>query len=398
MRAINEKKLHRYQKIFAKCDTDQDNFISIRELKAFLKTKGNLEDLTKDQIIYIFKTASKDGTKKLDFDEFVEFLENPDLKFLFGRCVTKYINFLVPKREPEPPPIPQVVPKSRSFRISYKTEKRYGQVIIPDGSLRRLSVESAQASLLISEEAEDVTYIEQFTCCPPPICMILISLLQLVFFVTDEIIQEGSTLNGTGVMALIFIYDPQKRFQAWRYLTYMFVHIGYLHIVVNLIVQLMLGIPLEMVHGWWRVSFLYFAGVIAGSLATSVTDPWVRLAGASGGVYCLLTAHIATIIMNWKEMIYPFVQLLLLCIVVICDLGSSINDRYSLNVKNQVGCVAHLGGAVAGLLVGIYILKNLKVKNFERYLWWAAVVTFAVLILICILLNILLPERYPVKV
>lgn len=62
-----------------------------------------------------------------------------------------------------------------------------------------------------------------------------------------------------------------------------------------------MGIPLEMVHGWWRVSLLYFLGVIAGSLTTSVTDPWVRLAGASGGVYCLLTAHIATIIMVKKN-------------------------------------------------------------------------------------------------
>lgn len=71
----------------------------------------------------------------------------------------------------------------------------------------------------------------------------------------------------------------------------------YVHIVVNLAFQLLLGLPLEMVHKWWRVSLLYFAGVIAGSLATSITDPWVRLAGASGGVYSLLTAHIATIVM-----------------------------------------------------------------------------------------------------
>lgn len=100
-----------------------------------------------------------------------------------------------------------------------------------------------------------------------------------------------------GKTAQVFIYNPSKRHEAWRFLTYMFVHIGYLHIIVNLTIQLVLGIPLEMVHKWWRVLLLYFAGVIAGSLATSITDPRVRLAGASGGVYCLLTAHIATIIM-----------------------------------------------------------------------------------------------------
>lgn len=33
---------------------------------------------------------------------------------------------------------------------------------------------------------------------------------------------------------------------------------------------------------------IYFAGVIAGSLATSVWSPYTMLAGASGGVYALI--------------------------------------------------------------------------------------------------------------
>lgn len=67
--------------------------------------------------------------------------------------------------------------------------------------------------------------------------------------------------------------------------------------IVNLAVQILLGIPLEMVHQWWRVLVVYFAGVLAGSLGTSIADPTVKLAGASGGVYSLITAHVASIIM-----------------------------------------------------------------------------------------------------
>ena len=61
--------------------------------------------------------------------------------------------------------------------------------------------------------------------------------------------------------------------------------------------QVVLGIPLEMVHSWWRVLIIYVAGVIAGSLGTSVVDPSVYLAGASGGVYALLLAHLASLIL-----------------------------------------------------------------------------------------------------
>ena len=69
----------------------------------------------------------------------------------------------------------------------------------------------------------------------------------------------------------------------------------------NLVVQLVLGLPLEMVHGTARTAIIYGAGVLAGnliqlvwsnstisvsgSLSTSVLDPGTCLVGASGGVY-----------------------------------------------------------------------------------------------------------------
>ena len=49
------------------------------------------------------------------------------------------------------------------------------------------------------------------------------------------------------------------------------------------------GLPLEMSHGSRRVMFVYIFGVISGSLATSVFDHTVFLAGASGGIYALVT-------------------------------------------------------------------------------------------------------------
>lgn len=74
-------------------------------------------------------------------------------------------------------------------------------------------------------------------------------------------------------------------------------------------VQIMLGVPLEMVHRWWRVLLIYLAGVVAGSLGTSVSDPTVYLAGASGGVYAIMTAHVATIIMVSKRYHLSFLSL-----------------------------------------------------------------------------------------
>ncbi|WP_163279068.1 hypothetical protein [Klebsiella aerogenes] len=42
----------------------------------------------------------------------------------------------------------------------------------------------------------------------------------------------------------------------------------------------------------------------------------------------LITAHIATIIMNWHEMSMPFVQLAIFLLITGVDVGTSIYNRY----------------------------------------------------------------------
>ena len=44
------------------------------------------------------------------------------------------------------------------------------------------------------------------------------------------------------------------------------------HIVFNMLLQLLFGIPLEMVHKGWRIMLIYILGVLIGALAHSVTD------------------------------------------------------------------------------------------------------------------------------
>ena len=48
---------------------------------------------------------------------------------------------------------------------------------------------------------------------------------------------------------------------------------------------------------------VYISGVLAGSLWTSIFRPTVFLSGASGGVYALITAHLGTVIMNFRSVI-----------------------------------------------------------------------------------------------
>lgn len=155
---------------------------------------------------------------------------------------------------------------------------------------------------------QGATYEDNMKFCPPPLTMVIFSIIEIIFFIVDIISLDehkkemstedvGRTTNGPA--ATLFLYTPYRRYEAWRFVTYMFVHIGVMHLIMNLIVQLMLGVALELVHHWWRIALVYLAGVAAGSMGTSIHNPNICLAGASGGVYALIIAHIATIIMNW---------------------------------------------------------------------------------------------------
>ena len=91
----------------------------------------------------------------------------------------------------------------------------------------------------------------------------------------------------------------------------------------------MLGVPLEMVHRWWRILLIYLSGVLAGSLAVSIADPHIFLAGGSGGVYSLITAHLANVVANWGEMEFAALRLVGFLLVGGLDVGMAINSYYS---------------------------------------------------------------------
>lgn len=209
-----------------------------------------------------------------------------------------------------------------------------------------------------------------------PFFITIISIVEVSVFlyhVIDLTKNQGMTVTSSGPSPLCsaLIYDPHRRYEVWRLLTYMMVHSGYVHITTNIIVQLILGLPLEIVHGPFRIGAVYLAGVLTGALVTSLTDPHSFLAGASGGVYALLFAHLPTLIMNWKDMktFFEWILSIVLLSTGLIDFAVAIYHRYVDNDGDgSIGYAAHLGGAGAGFLIGMNVLRNFHKKKWEGYL------------------------------
>jgi membrane associated rhomboid family serine protease len=145
----------------------------------------------------------------------------------------------------------------------------------------------------------------------------------------------------------------------WQLVTYMFLHAGVWHILINMLVLWMFGIELEQL---WRtrlfLKFYFLCGIGAGVcvVLVSLLRPSEALKptlGASGAIYGLLLAY---------GMLFPDrIILFMLCIPMKAKYAVAIFGAVAFLGSWQPGGgvshVAHLGGMVFGY---IYLKTRLK--------------------------------------
>jgi rhomboid protease GluP len=138
--------------------------------------------------------------------------------------------------------------------------------------------------------------------------------------------------------------------QWWRLITYMFVHGGVFHIVFNLWCLWDLGILCENLYGPWMYLAIYFLSGIAGGLGSVAWHPINVSVGASGAIFGLAGALIASFKLGEFSLpagaISGLLRNLLIFVVinVIWGFASSITDNG-----------AHLGGLLMGAIMGALV-------------------------------------------
>lgn len=134
-----------------------------------------------------------------------------------------------------------------------------------------------------------------------------------------------------------------------------------------------------------------------GSLGASLSDPVTYLAGASGGVYALIAAHLANVVINWKEMEFCWYRLIAVLLLGGTDIGVALYNRYAMETKSRTSYAAHFAGALAGFLVGLNVLRNLKIRSWEIKLGWVMLGIYGVLMLFAIFWNAFYSDYFPKK-
>ena len=136
-------------------------------------------------------------------------------------------------------------------------------------------VESKHEKSLFRQYFEVLAYAEHYYFWPPPLFIITITIFQIIFFAMHFAHHENKSVPECSY----FTFIGQLRRECWRFVTYIFVHLDHWHMIFNMLMQIIIGIPLEMSHGTIRVALLYLSGVFAASLTFSLAQPGLNLAG-----------------------------------------------------------------------------------------------------------------------
>jgi membrane associated rhomboid family serine protease len=145
--------------------------------------------------------------------------------------------------------------------------------------------------------------------------------------------------------------------QYWRFITPIFLHVNALHVGLNMLNLLALGIFLERIMGHLRYFLVYIITGIVSIIASFYFMPQELSVGASGAIFGLVGAYSIFVLSHRRA--FPRGGLgAISWLVFIIALNLSIGLLIP-NVDNY----AHLGGLVSGCLLGWWFMPMYRWNN-----------------------------------
>lgn len=188
----------------------------------------------------------------------------------------------------------------------------------------------------------------------PPSAVKILLLINVAVFILQFVMQ--------GVLEPIFGVTVGGWWQAWRYISFQFLHGGFGHILINMLFLYFLGTLVERTWGTKRFTWFYLTCGIGAGISYAVMGYLMSipgnypLIGASGGVYGILVAcavffpHVRVLVFFMFPVsirVVALISLVIMSMTVLSGLGSD-----QARTPQFWSEVAHFGGvAVAALWI-----------------------------------------------
>jgi len=164
--------------------------------------------------------------------------------------------------------------------------------------------------------------------------------------------------------------------EAWRLFTSCFLHIGILHLLLNMYALAYIGVLLEPVLGRWRfISAYILCGLIASASSITFNDLIIS-AGASGAIFGMYGVFLALLTTKIIDKTIRKTMLSSILIFVFYNLV------YGLKPDSGIDNAAHIGGLLSGLAIGYAFLPSLRDFNSKKLMFSSiGIISFVVLML-----------------
>merc|ERR1712176_380431 len=157
-----------------------------------------------------------------------------------------------------------------------------------------------------------------------------------------------------------------KENEIWRLVSAMVLHAGLIHYLLNMLALWFIGSAVEHCHGSYSSILLFVIPAIGGTILSAIFLPNYISVGASGGIFGLIGACLADIVLNWRLLFNDFVnednkyRHAIILIFLILDIV--VNSLIGLTP--YVDNFTHLGGMLFGFLCGTSTMKRVSTAFF----------------------------------
>ncbi len=147
----------------------------------------------------------------------------------------------------------------------------------------------------------------------------------------------------------------------WRMFTCMFLHIGVLHLLFNMIALWNVGGFMERLLGSTGFLVLYLLAGLLGSVASVAWNPFVVSAGASGAIFGLYGGLLAFLVRH--RAMQQHASLAALRTNTLVFLGYNLVYGF---IQQGIDMAAHLGGLAGGFAGGFVLTPSLTCASHSR--------------------------------
>ena len=178
--------------------------------------------------------------------------------------------------------------------------------------------------------------------------------------------------------------------QCWRFVTPIFLHANILHVGLNMLNLIVLGVFVERIFGHLRFLLIYLVAGVISIVASFYLAPQEISVGASGAIFGLVGAYSLFVFIHRKAFRHGGIPALSWLVLII-----GINLGIGLIIPN-VDNYAHIGGFLSGCILGwffapLYVLQSeegktvlIDVHSLARR-WPLALLTIAATVLFAII-------------